>query len=219
MSKISKRAIPLLIILIMTLSVLSVPVLAAVSVDSATPGNGEYGDTIVVEGTGVTAGVDVNLYWDAVKAWDGEKGMLNSTEAEASGAYEIWFDVPEGINGSHYLWVKDTDTGDTANLHFWVVPSVQPDPDSGLFDDKITIEAYGFGKENEITSVTISNATYNAALSTTPSTPETDELGSWTATFKVPDLDYGDYVITATDEDAYTGVGDFRIGASIVLDV
>jgi uncharacterized protein YoxC len=219
MTKISKRAIPLIIILIMTLSVLSVPVLAAVSVDSADGGDGEFGDTIVVLGGGVTAGVDVNLYWDAVKAWDGEKGMLNSTEAEASGAYEIWFDVPEGVNGSHYLWAKDTDTGDTANLHFWVVPSVQPDPDSGLVDDKITIEAYGFGDENEITSITISNSTYNAALSTTPSTPECSELGSWTATFKVPQLAYGDYVLTATDEDGYVGVGDFTIGASIEIDV
>ena len=72
---------------------------------------GDYGDTIRVIGTGVTAGETVKVGWDGLQAWDGEKGLLNSTTAEGSGSFEVWFDVPEALRGNHYLWLKDMVTG------------------------------------------------------------------------------------------------------------
>ena len=74
---------------------------------------GVYGDVVRAFGEDVTAGSTVNLYLDAVIDWDGSKGFLNSSEALPNGDFEIWFVVPEAINGPHYLWYKDTDTGMT----------------------------------------------------------------------------------------------------------
>ncbi|MCW4035898.1 MAG: hypothetical protein NWE75_01775, partial [Candidatus Bathyarchaeota archaeon] len=75
--------------------------------DGTTITGGVYDDVVRVFGDGVTAGVDVNLYWDSVDVWDGEKGFLNSSEGLPAGSFEIWFEVPESVNGLHYLWIKD----------------------------------------------------------------------------------------------------------------
>jgi outer membrane murein-binding lipoprotein Lpp len=198
---------------------------AAVSIDDVDPSSDVYDETIVVTGSGVTAGVDVNLYWDAVKVWDPVKGegMLNSTEAESDGSFEVWFDVPEALDGNHYLWVKDTDTGDTASWGpFVMIPSLEMDPDSGLPDDKITIEGYGFSDEEDVIDIWLEDdtMTWVMDLDTTPGTPETEEdIGSWTATFKVPNLAYGDYYIAAEDDEGVIGRGEFTIGASIEIDI
>jgi hypothetical protein len=76
-----------------------------------------------------------------VKAWDGEKGLLNSTETNADGSFEVDFDVPEAVNGDHYVWVKDTGTGETyggaavMNSMFTVDAKLSLYPDSGLPED------------------------------------------------------------------------------------
>lgn len=122
---------------------------------TATPGVnsdlGGYGDTHSVKGAGLTSGYTVELYWDSVKAWDGEAGLLNSTTADPDGTYDIWFDVPEALAGNHYLWVKDATTGDTAVSAFFVVaPAVDSESSSGLPDDEYDVDIYGFGDEENV---------------------------------------------------------------------
>jgi hypothetical protein len=220
MVELDQRAIPMLIITIFALSLLPAITFADIAVDDVDPMQDDYDSTIVVTGSGVTAGVDVNLYWDAVKAWDGEKGLLNSTEAGSDGTFEIWFDVPEALNGDHYIWVKDTDTGSTAMFPtpFVVDAKISLDPDSGLEGDKkIEISGYGFSEEVDIVTVTWDGA----PLTISPGTPETDDLGSWTATFTVPDVGgvYGDYEIYVEDDEGVSATADFTVGASIEIDV
>ena len=216
MNRMSKRAILTLVIMTIALSILPAIPVHAVTIDTPVPASGDYGDTIVVTGSGVTAGIDVNLYWDAVKAWDGEKGLLNSTEAEPNGDYNVSFDVPQATGGTHYLWVKDMDTGLTASTGFLVLTKIKLSPSSGLLNDKITIKGYGFGDEVEIVKVTWDGYT---TLITTPSTPETNTLGYWEATFKVPVSGYNDYEVYAEDEDVNVATATFTVGAAISLDV
>jgi len=217
MRKISKKAI--LLLAIFALSLLPTVQVFAVSIDSVTPGTGDKGDEIKVYGSGVTAGMDVNLYWDAVSAWADGKGLLNSTEAEANGDFEVWFDVPAAVNGDHYLWVKDTDTGDTYMFPtaFDVFAKLSFSPSSGLEGDtKIKISGYGFSEEEDIIDITFDGVD----LTTSPSTPETDEWGSWSATFTVPDVvGYGDYPIYAVDNETVSVTKDFTVGAAIEIDV
>jgi uncharacterized protein YoxC len=208
------------------------PVKAAITVDplyndseSATQNWGDYGDTIIVTGSGMTAGEEVRIGWDGLQAWDGEKGIMNSTTAKGSGAFEVWFDVPEAEAGYHYLWLKDMENGDTYlySPPFKVKPRIKFSPSSGLLDDKITINGYGFNASEDIETITFEDSIYGpVALATTPSTPDTDDLGSWMATFKVPHGIYGDWVVSATDEAdaiAVTDTADFTIGPSLVLDI
>ena len=177
---------------------------------------GVYGDVVRVFGEGVTAGVEMRMYWDSLKLWDGEKGFLNASEAYPDGTFEIWFEVPEGINGPHYLWFKDTGDDSTFGPESFTVDAmIRLTPGSGLSGDKITIKGYGFGDEEDVDTIEFDTDD----LSTNPSIPVTDELGSWEATFNVPYKDDDDYTITVEDADANTASETFAIGPAIGLDV
>jgi uncharacterized protein YoxC len=222
MQDIKKRTLLILLIAVFILSFVPVPESNGATITTITDEDGNpitggvYDDTAIVFGAGVTAGVEVNLYWDAVRSWDGEKGLLNSEEANPDGSFEIEFDVPEAINGAHYLWIKDTDTGSIARSDvFTVDASLILTPKSGIPDDQITIKGYGFGDEVEIGPITFGTD----SLTTSPSIPESDKLGSWDATFNVPDEDYDVYEIMAEDEDGNIGTFDFTIGPAITLDI
>jgi hypothetical protein len=150
----SKKAITLLLIATMALALIPVmPVSAAVGITSITPAFDDEGSTIVVIGDGVVAGKTVRLYWDLVQDWDNEAGLLNSSKAESDGTWEIWFDVPEAVNGTHYIWVEDSQTLDTANDEFEVISKVDPSSDAGLDDDDVEIEGFGFSGDTEIAIV------------------------------------------------------------------
>jgi hypothetical protein len=135
----SKKAITLLVLATLLLTTLPIVPVKAIAVTSTSSYDVVYDDTITVLGTGVTAGATVEVYWDAVQPWDGEAGKLNSTKAKSSGAFEVDIDVPDGVQGDHYVWVKDLSTGDTANdvTPIKMHPSIELDPDSALPNDDI----------------------------------------------------------------------------------
>jgi hypothetical protein len=229
----SKKAITLLLLAIMLLAIVPVvPVSAAIAPDAIGAGDEDvvYDDTVTITGDGVTPGSTVELYWDYVQAWDGEAGLVGSDTGLPSGDFEIEFDVPEAVVGEHYLWVKDVSTGETVIVptangdDAWdMMPSIELSNDNGLQDETITIEGYGFNSSSDVEYILFWNFTdiYNL----TAGLPDSDDLGSWTDDYAVPDdqngVDwlYGDYNITVGDEWGNTAANvSFTIGPSISLD-
>jgi hypothetical protein len=247
----SKKAITLLVLATLLMSFVPVlPATAAITspivetVDGVPTGqlaNGEvvvYDDTLTVTGTGVSPRQTIEVYWDGIQSWDGEAGLLNSSKSSSSGSFEVWFDVPEALAGAHYVWVKDVSSGDTvlaATLEadpagaVIVAPRIKLSPSSGLEGDEISIKGYGYGDEVDITEILISSTTLvvpivDDDLVLSPTVPETDEVGSWSATFDVPDeadgYDYDVYEITAEDDDGnINDVQEFTIGPAVTLSV
>jgi len=218
-----KRKISILVIAAFMLNMIPVPVNAALSITDVTDegmnpiSSGVYGDLVYVFGDGVIAGLDVNLYWDTVMAWDGETGLLNSSMAHPSGTFEVWFEVPEAVNGSHYLWIRDTDT--PAHTFGPVLFSVNAimivSPRSGIKNDPVTIKGYGFGDEVNVDTIEFGGS----SLATNPSVPVTDGVGSWEATFNVPDNTDGDYDITAEYQVGNAVSVVFKVGPAMTLDL
>jgi hypothetical protein len=217
----SKKAITLLVLATILMSMVPLVPVNALTVD-ATNGSYEVGDKILVSGTDVTAGATVTVYWDAVQAWDGEAGALNSTKAKANGNWECNITVPEAVWGEHYVWGKDISTGETAHdgTAVNVLASIEFDPSSGLAGDDMDIIGHGFNDTEDITSIEYFNGTANVTLPTTPSTPETDEVGMWSASFEIPDLAFGEYNVTAYEENLVLwATENFTIGAAIELSI
>jgi len=220
----SKKAITLLVLATLLMTMLPLMPAKAITGTTASSHAVVYDDTILVSGSGVTAGSTVEVYWDAVQPWDGEAGKLNSTKAKASSLWECEVDIPEALIGDHYIWARDISTGDTDHDAVPVVvsPSLEFDPSSGLPNDEIDVTGYGYGDELEITDFEWWNATLGAwvPLTISPTTPETDEMGTWTCSFDVPtNFPYGTVDIQAIDEDVNTGTEPFTTGASIKLDI
>jgi hypothetical protein len=217
-----KRTAPILLASLILLSLASVPVMGDPVVtditdeDGATISGGVYDDVVRVLGTDVTAGDDVNLYWDNVGDWDDAlaEGLLNSSEAQPDGTFEIWFEVPEAVNGDHYLWIRDSH-GTGGPEAFSVDAMIRLSPSSGLTGDSITIKGHGFGKTKDIDDIEFD--TNN--LVTTPGVPVSNNLGYWQATFNVPSKVDNDYTVRAEDSVGNFATATFTIGPAISLDV
>jgi len=153
MSKLGHKAITILLISTILLSLVPTLTVHAVGVPVLDDYSGQVGDEIEVEGTGVTAGSIVNIYWDSVKSWDASTGagLLGSTEADSDGTFDFEFDVPEATNGNHYVWVKDLDTGETeVSAAFMVLTDVDLSTNSGLEEDDITVDGTGFAGDTDV---------------------------------------------------------------------
>jgi hypothetical protein len=218
----SKKAITLLVLTTLILSLTPIIITNAIDIDSVLDadydpiiGSVFYSDIIIVTGTGATPGRNVNVYWDAIDDWDGESGLLNSTRAAGNGAWEVWFRVPEAVNGAHYISVENVRNGvtDTWTTPIDVGASLGLSPRTGLPNDVVTITGRGFGPEAEIESINFDGA----SVSTSPGTPKTNGVGTFTATFSVPSLAYSTYSVDAEDEDTNFAAVDFNIGAAITL--
>jgi hypothetical protein len=222
----SKKAITLLVIATMLLSITPIlSVSADVNIVDLTGENGAdylfgqwgvvYGDVMKIYGTGGTPGKNVNVYWDAIDDWNGESGLLNTTKAEGNGDYELWFEIPEAVYGDHFITVENARTGEiyTELAPIVVEAFIEVDPESGLDGDEVTVNGYGFDSEVEIVDFEFDGTDEDLS----PGTPETNEVGSWTATFEVPDIGYGVYNVYAQDDTGYWNDTTFEIGPSITL--
>jgi hypothetical protein len=216
-----KRKLVLILIGIILISCSSIhvtgdPVVTDVTdINGVTITGGVYGDVVKVFGEGVAAGSEVNLYWDAVRIWDGSSGLLNSSEAYPNGVFEVWFVVPEAINGPHYIWYKDVEADKTKGpVPFSVSELLRTSPGSGLVGDQITLKGYGYSKNSGVTSIEF----HTSSLTTSPGTPTTDDDGSWEATFNVPSMGDNDYNVTATDSKSKSATVVFTIGPAISID-
>jgi hypothetical protein len=170
MAKLTSRAMLLLILSILALSIIPVVSAAEITItevlneddDPLTADDQDKGSEIHVFGEDVTSGFDVKLYWDnpAKDTWDSTngEGLLNTTEADADGTFEIWFEVPESVADDHYLWVEDTKTGDLDSWEFIVLTKLDA-PTSSLPEEEITVKGYGFGKEKDVV-ILLSDGSY-----------------------------------------------------------
>ena len=216
----SKKAITLLVLATMLLSITPVIVSNAITVVeleewddgySALPAYVTKGMTIAVTGTGATPGRTVKVYWDGLDK------LLNTTTAKGNGNWEVWFDVPEALNGDHWITVENVYNGqiDTSATALNMAASLSMSPKSGLPTDVITVKGYGFGDEEDVEVIEFNYTSITA----TPSTPTTNDVGSWTATFKVPTgliLD-STYDVYAQDAAGNNATKSFYVGASISL--
>jgi len=226
----SKKAITLLVLVTMLMALVPIVPVNAVTITGPTPtSHVQKGDEITVTGGDVTSGATVNVYWDVVQeTYANGKGKIATGTADPDGTYEIDFDVPAAVNGSHYLWVKDVSTGQTlggASYSLVVDPMLSVSPSSGLAADTITLSGYGYGYDSDdIPEIEVytnfTDPAYTLAT-TTPTTVKTNSLGSWTATIKVPSGQAVNiYQIWAKQENfvANNANDTFKVGPVITLD-
>ncbi|GAG12732.1 unnamed protein product, partial [marine sediment metagenome] len=176
-----------------------------------------YGDELWVNGTDITAGEAVNIYWDFVQA----AYLLNTTTAKNDGTYGCYITIPTAYNGSHYIWAKDLASGlsmrSAGSINVWAKVSI--DPDAGLSGDPVIVSGYGFNA-NEMYNVSV----YGGGLVSHEKLwgtddDETDDDGSFTFEFDIPNWIDNPYDVNATDETGTTAEDGLTIGPAVTLDV
>ena len=170
----------------------------------------DKGDILAISGTGETAGSTVSVFWDA--AVGAGALLLNTTEANPDGTWDLDIEIPADVEGLHYTWVETADSTDMYST-VWVIPKVSLSPKSGLSGDEVTVTGSGYSAESEMIITWDYDGGSPAVLSTSI---ETDELGSFTYDFDVPaSMGYNDdYTVHGIDESLWYAAYDFTVGAS-----
>ena len=185
-------------------------------------------DDTVVEGTDADAFALVKIYWDSIEP----ENLLTTTTANSIGTFGTDAGdiiVPEDVAGPH--WIIATD-GSTPNegIQFYIDPHIELNPEEGLPDDRIKITGYGFAADADIEKIIFDgDNSYEAEEDVMEGLPDTNENGTFTSRFTVPDVDEEywptgsgedeeDLLIYVEDEYENYAIGVFVVGQYIHVD-
>ncbi len=177
------------------------PASAAVGNITLSAASGKVGSTLMVTGTGFTAGGNYTVFFDAAAITNGPMVGTGFTAA---------FNVPAGPAGAKNVTVTTAPAGDTSNTPTFTItpditlsnPTVQP-------GTPITVTGSGFGA-NLVATINI-DSVYMTAVPTNPTT------GSFSATVNVPQGSSGTHTVSAVDTLANLASATYKIVPSVTI--
>jgi len=160
---------------------------------------GPVGTLVSVTGTGFNASDLVDVTFDTTL-------MMNDVATDSTGSFSASFNVPASVAGDHTITATDTDDSSiTASAIFTVDPKITIDISEGRIGTQVQVTGTGFAAANSI------SLTFDGINVTPILTPETDDFGSFTATFSVSPIPAGTHTLTAIDEDGNEATAPFTV--------
>jgi len=153
------------------------------------PTQGVVGTEVEITGEYFGAREDITVTYDDEDITDTIEG---DNRTASGGGFTCTILIPESTTGAHTIAVED-ESDHTAEAAFTVEPEIAIDATEGKKGDEVTVTGTGFG--DEVTEdITLDGTVVGSG--------DTDEYGSFTASFEVPDVEEGSYEITVGDADA-----------------
>jgi hypothetical protein len=157
------------------------------------PATGNAGSKIAITGDGFI-GKLATIYWD-------EQKLIQNVPVSKDGQINYTFEIPSSSKGDHIVKVTDDSNWATINASytFSVKPSILAQPSWGKPPNSAIIQGRGFGK---------SEAGIVAFWDGTPITKgaiTADKSGSWYASFTLPSLPKGEYMLSAKGDSTPVG--------------
>jgi len=162
---------------------------------------------LTVTGTGFVANAYVDVTFDT-------NLMVDNSETDSVGGFIATFKIPPSVAGVHTAAANDTeDETISASAQFTVIPKITIDLTEGPIGTEVQVTGTGFAGISTIT------LTFDGIVVTPDPVPETDEFGSFTASFETPPAPAGDYTVTAIDEDDNQATATFTLwGITLYID-
>ena len=151
------------------------------------PTNGVVGTEVKITGLYFTGKDDITVEYDG-REIDIKSGDNRTTSA---GGFACYITIPPSPAGARTVAVED-ESDHVAEATFTVKPEIAISADDGKKGDTVAVTGSGFG--DEIGADVMLDSTVVA-------TGETNDLGSFTISFEVPDVAEGDYDLTVEDDD------------------
>jgi len=164
---------------------------------------GSVGSVVTISGEGFYASKTVTFYYH-----NRAEEKLGTEVASPTGEFSYHFTIPAGVAGEHKIKAENTQD-DLAESEFEVVPSISPSITSGAPGEKLSISGTGFGYKSDV-SIVFRNTEVAYA--------NTNQYGSFSVEFHVPDIKAGIYEIRAVDEDDNLDQTKFTVTAGAKLD-
>jgi len=162
------------------------------------PASAPVGDAITVSGLDATP-------MGAVKIYVLGAVFIAATTANETGGYSVSVTVPSVPEGTYLIMALDVASGDTQTTTFTIEPRILLTPSEGGWNTEVSVRGDGFSADTNVTIMF-------DWMDVTPSpVPQTDFLGSFQASFWVPSIPNGTYVVTVTDDLGYSASAEFRV--------
>lgn len=183
------------------LSLFPLPAATAAPALTVLPDAEIVGSVVIVSGTGFGSNVAVNIYWDSLG------NLRNSTTTSSTGTFSIPVVIPPAVAGKHTVIARDT-SSNQATAQFTVVPFLTISQASGHVGDDVTISLTGFGANLEVDFYWDGNFW---------GSEYTNNVGSKTFTWQLPELSGGYRVLSAVDEGGNTASTQFLVFSTFTL--
>ncbi len=164
--------------------------------------DGRVGTNITISGNGFYSGRTVSLYYYNIV---GEK--IGTANTSPTGRFSYQFTIPVSKGGLHRIAVSNTE-GNSAETWFDVIPSISLNLAAAGPGDLLKIEGTGFGYR--------SNVDVNFGIRVV-ATARTDDYGSFSAVFNVPDVKPNPYDVRAQDDQGNSDKASFTVTAAASL--
>jgi len=170
------------------------------------PDEGMVDTEVEITGIGFTKSKDIRYI-----EYDDEEVDIESGDEETDrhGEFISSILIPESIAGEHTITVRDMSNKE-ASATFSVDPEITVTPISGIKGDTVAVTGTGFGDEEDVAIA------FNAV---TVATNTTDQDGSFTASFIVPDVAAAIYDVEAEDDDNNDARAQFTVEIATVLTI
>jgi hypothetical protein len=142
--------------------------------------SGAVGTAVTVAGVNAMPGSTLEIYWDNT--------CIGTAIADENGNFAYTFAVPPSTRGVHSITAVDLATGISDTKAFTVISAISVTPLSGPMGTKVQVTGLGFGA-NEHVVLTFEDMQIAEI--------NTDDSGSFTATFNIPLALKGQYQIKA----------------------
>jgi archaellum component FlaC len=170
---------------------------------SVTPSTAYVGSTVTISGQATPLAL-VDIYIDRVK--------VATIGAGIHGDFSTPFEVPELTFGNHTIGVYDTAAGTWAYTTLTIIPNVVPYPKKGapsyISGLTVTLKGTGYHARSTVT------LRFDSKII---GTTVTNEKGTCTLNFSVPDHEEGTAIITGIDAEGAFGNGTFEVIPDILV--
>jgi len=178
------------------------------------PEEGPVDTSVTVEGHGFAEDeedIELLYYLDGAA-----EVVADNIEADEYGYWEASFQIPPSAKGDHKIDAEgdENQLRDVEDTNFEVTPTISIDESSGSAGESITMTGSGFEDDDMYIKVLFAGE----EAETEPEIIRADENGYWEASFEVPQMPTGTYIVTAEGEQT-TDVNElsFEIEPGLVL--
>ncbi len=171
---------------------------------------GPVGTEVTIGGSGFAASSNITLFYD--------NDEVDTARTDANGSFAgIKIDIPASPKGSHTIMAKDASSNQDSK-NFAVTPAITLTPASGFVGSPVVISGTGFAASTSSSFIGVSLTMGATGIQPTgTSIINTDENGSFSATFAMPPATHGEHIIQARDSAENTAQAVIAVSQKLVL--
>jgi hypothetical protein len=163
-----------------------------IGITDYTPIKGPVGTEVEISGVGFDGNDDIQVSYDGdhidIASGGGDRRF------KSNGSFTSRVIIPASIAGSHTLMVED-DGGHSGQVNFTVEPKITVSPAPASVGDEVTVTGTGFGEDSDLIVYFDGDVVYITG------DYDTNDCGGFQASFIVPELTPGDYLVEVEDEE------------------